>query len=149
MHQFEMIHYLVKMNYVYFHSAPCSLIFLFLKLEIAFGFHIFTLIYNTSGFATTHLVVFQQNWSNNTLKYGLFQIFGKFSRIRKFFGLKPPSDQDGANKKKFGPIGPAVPVELGNIQTYRQTNSLTDWRFYRVIIVTVNTYSILLNCTAH
>ena len=25
-----------------------------------------------------------------------------------FFGLKPPCDQDGANKKKFSQIGPAV-----------------------------------------
>ena len=26
-----------------------------------------------------------------------------------FFGLKPPRDQDGANKKKFIQIGPAIP----------------------------------------
>ena len=31
------------------------------------------------------------------------------SRIRKFFSLKPPRDQDGANKKSFSQIGPAVP----------------------------------------
>ena len=58
----------------------------------------------------------------------LFRISGKTRhRIQNFFGLKPPRDQDGANKKKFSQIGPAVPEELGNIQTH--TDSLTDWRF--------------------
>ena len=53
---------------------------------------------------------FQRNWSNNTLKSGFFRISGKTgSRIRNFFGLKPPRDQDGANKKKFSQIGSAVP----------------------------------------
>ena len=32
----------------------------------------------------------------------------------EFFGLKPPRDQDGANKKKFSQIGPAVPEEIGD-----------------------------------
>ena len=53
---------------------------------------------------------FQPNWSNNTLKSGFFRISGKTgSRIRNFFVLKPSRDQDGANKKRFGQIGPAVP----------------------------------------
>ena len=43
----------------------------------------------------------------------------------EFFGLKPPRDQDGANKKKFSKIGPAVPEELGNKQTDTHTDSLT------------------------
>ena len=33
-----------------------------------------------------------------------------------FFGLKPSRDQDGANKKKFSQIGPAVPEEIGRKQ---------------------------------
>ena len=39
----------------------------------------------------------------------------------KFFGLKPPRDQDGANKKKFSKIGPAVPELLRDTQTDRHT----------------------------
>ena len=63
---------------------------------------------------------FQPNWSNNTLKSGFFRISGKTgSRIRNFFGLKPSRDQDGANKKKFSQIGPAVPEEIGHRQTDR------------------------------
>ena len=66
---------------------------------------------------------FQTNWSNNTLKSGFFRIFGKTgSRIRNFFGLKPSPDQDGANKKKFSQIGPAVPELLRDTQTYRHTD---------------------------
>ena len=49
-----------------------------------------------------------KNWSNNTLKTG--------SQIRNFFGLKPSPDQDGANKKKFSQIGPAVPEEIEDKQ---------------------------------
>ena len=61
--------------------------------------------------------------SNNTLKTGFFRISGKSgSRIRIFFGLKPSRDQDGANKKKFSQIGPAVPEEIGNKQTNTQTS---------------------------
>ena len=48
----------------------------------------------------------------------LFQISGKTeSRIRNFFSLKPPCGQDGANKKKFSQIGPAVPEFLRDTQT--------------------------------
>ena len=66
---------------------------------------------------------FQPNWSNNTLKSGFFRISGKSgSRIRNFFGLKPSRDQDGANKKKFSQIGPAVPEEIGRKQTDTQTS---------------------------
>ena len=47
-----------------------------------------------------------------------FRIFGKTgSRIRNFFGLKPSRGQDGANKKKFSQIGPAVLEEIGHKQT--------------------------------
>ena len=66
---------------------------------------------------------FQPNRSNNTLKTGFFRISGKSgSRIRIFFGLKPSRDQDGANKKKFSQIGPAVPEEIGHKQTRTQTS---------------------------
>ena len=66
---------------------------------------------------------FQPNWSNNTLKSGFFRFFGKTgSWIRNFFGLKPSRDQDGANKKKFSQIGPAVPEEIEDKQTYKHAN---------------------------
>ena len=66
---------------------------------------------------------FQPNRSNNTLKTGFFRISGKSgSRIRIFFGLKPSRDQDGANKKKFSQIGPAVPEEIGRKQANTQTS---------------------------
>ena len=66
---------------------------------------------------------FQPNRSNITLKTGFFRISGKSgSRIRNFFGLKPSRDQDGANKKKFSQIGPAVPEEIGHKQTRKQTS---------------------------
>jgi len=66
---------------------------------------------------------FQPNWSKNTLKSGFFWISGKSgSWIRNFFGLKPSRDQDGAKKKKFSQIGPAVPEEIGNIQASKQTS---------------------------
>ena len=55
----------------------------------------------------------------------LFRISRKTGhRIRNFFGLKPPRDQDGANKKKFSQIGPAVPELLRHRQTDRQTKTL-------------------------
>ena len=38
------------------------------------------------------------------------------------FGLKPSRDQDGANKKKFSQIGPAVPEEIGHKQAYTHAN---------------------------
>ena len=38
-----------------------------------------------------------------------------------FFGLKPPCDEDGANKKKFSQIGPAVPELLRDKRTDRHT----------------------------
>ena len=47
-----------------------------------------------------------------------FRIFGKTGpRIRNFFSLKPSRDQDGANKKKFSQIGPAVQEEIGRKHT--------------------------------
>ena len=46
-------------------------------------------------------------------KIRVFPDFRKI-RIRNFFGLKPSRDQDGANKKKFSQIGPAVPEEIGH-----------------------------------
>ena len=52
----------------------------------------------------------------------VFRIFGKTGpRIRNFFSLKPPRDQDGA-KKKFSQIGPAVPELLRDTQTDRETD---------------------------
>ena len=56
-----------------------------------------------------------------------FRIFGKTGpRIRNFFSLKPPRDQDGANKKRFSQIGPAVPELLRDTQTdiHTDKNSL-------------------------
>ena len=41
------------------------------------------------------------------------------SRIQNFFGLKPSRDQDGANKKKFSQIGPAVPEEIDHKQAHK------------------------------
>ena len=40
----------------------------------------------------------------------------------EFFGLKPSRGQDGANKKKFSQIVPAVPEEIGHKHTYKQTS---------------------------
>ena len=52
-----------------------------------------------------------------------FRIFGKTGpRIRNFFSLKPSRDQDGANKKRFSQIGPAVPELLRDTQTDRHTD---------------------------
>ena len=52
-----------------------------------------------------------------------FRISGKTgSQTRNFFDLKPSRDQDGANKKKFSQIGPAVPELLSHRQTDRQTD---------------------------
>ena len=52
-----------------------------------------------------------------------FRIFGKTgSRIRNFFSLKPSRDQDGANKKKFSQIGPAVPEEIGRKQASKHAS---------------------------
>ena len=48
------------------------------------------------------------------------------SRIQKFFGLKPPRDQDGANKKKFSQIGPAVPEEIGRKHTNTHASKQTS-----------------------
>jgi len=71
---------------------------------------------------------FQPNWSKNTLKSGFFRISGKSgSRIRNFFGLKPSRDQDGANKKKFSQIGPAVPELLRDRQTDTQTDKTPNY----------------------
>ena len=64
----------------------------------------------------------QPNWSNNTPKSGFFRISGKTgSRIRNFFGLKPPCDQDGANKKSLSKsVQPFRSYEGSYIHTYRQ-----------------------------
>ena len=66
---------------------------------------------------------FQTNRSNDTLKSGFFgftENLDPWSGI--FFGLKPSRDQDGANKKKFSQIGPAVPEEIGHKHTNKQTS---------------------------
>ena len=73
---------------------------------------------------------FQPNWSNNTLKSGFFRIYGKTgSRIWNFFGLKPPCDQDEANKKKFIQIGPAVLELWGKLHTYIHTDRQRSYYF--------------------
>ena len=67
-----------------------------------FYIFIILILFITSGFATKHVVIFQPNWSNNTLKSGFLPDFRK-NQIPdpEFFGLKPPLDQDGANKKSL------------------------------------------------
>ena len=81
---------------------------------------------------------FQPNWSNNTLKSGFFQISGKTgSRIRNFFCLKSLCNLDGANKRKFSQIGPAVPELLSLTQTDRQTDRQRSY-YFRVRIFQVN-----------
>ena len=68
-----------------------------------------------------------------------FRIFGKTRpRIRIFFGLKPPRDQYGANKKKFSQIGPAVPELLRD----RQTNTQTDNNPYYFVVLISQLYVI-------
>ena len=56
-------------------------------------------------------------------KYPKIRVFPDFQKIRipdpDLFSLKPSRDQDGANKKKFSQIGPAVPELLSFRQTYR------------------------------
>ena len=47
------------------------------------------------------------------------------SRIQNFFGLKPKLAQDGAKKKNFSQIGPAVPEEIGRKHT-QKTNKQTS-----------------------
>ena len=63
-----------------------------------------------------------------------FRIFGKTGpRIRNFFTLKPSLDQDGANKKRFSQISPAVPELLSfrqtHIHTDRQTKTLNTFYY--------------------
>ena len=59
-----------------------------------------------------------------TTKNGIFfRIYRKTgSQTRNFFDLKPSPNQDGANKKKFSQIGPAVPELLRDRQTNRHTD---------------------------
>ena len=56
------------------------------------------------------------------------RVFPDFRRTReriwKMFSLKPSRDQDGANRKKFSQIGPAVPEEIGREHTYTHANIL-------------------------
>ena len=55
----------------------------------------------------------------------VFRIFRKTRpRIRNLFSLKPSRDQDGANKKRFSQIGPAVPELLSFRQRDRQKRLL-------------------------
>ena len=56
-------------------------------------------------------------------------IFPDFRKNRipdpEFLGQKPSRDQDGANKKKFSQIGPAVPELLAtDRQTYKDPTTL-------------------------
>ena len=50
-----------------------------------------------------------------------------FPGIRNFLNLKPSRDQDGANKKKFSQIGPAVPELLRDRQTDTQTDKTPNY----------------------
>ena len=49
------------------------------------------------------------------------RIFGKPDPRSWIFGLKPSQEQNGANKKKFSQIGPAIPELLKDTYTLRQT----------------------------
>ena len=40
----------------------------------------------------------------------------------EFFGQKPTPDQDGADKKKFSQIGPAIPQEVTSTHAHTQTS---------------------------
>ena len=59
-------------------------------------------------------------------KHPKIRVFPDFRKIQipdpDFFGLKPSRDQDGANKKKYSQIGPAVPEKIGRKQASKQTN---------------------------
>ena len=54
--------------------------------------------------------------STNIFKIFKIRVFPDFRKNQipdpEFFGLKPSHDQDGANKKKFSQIGPAVPEDI-------------------------------------
>ena len=75
---------------------------------------------------------FLQKYFKISRQNRFFRIFGKTgSRIRNFFGLKPSRDQDGANKKRFSQIGPAVPELLSNRQTDKNA-------YYFVVLIAEN-----------
>ena len=71
---------------------------------------------------TSYHTTFHQNLSIN-VKFFIIILGGN-----QFFDLKPPHDQEEANKKKFSQIGPSVPELLRDkqthIHTYRQTKTL-------------------------
>ena len=75
--------------------------------------------------------------STNILKIFKIRVFpekpdpGSGSGI--FFGLKPSRDQDGANKKKFSQIGPAVQEEIGHIHTNIVLLYIEDYRIYKYL----------------
>ena len=64
--------------------------------------------------------------STNIFKIFKIRVFPDFRKNwipdLKFFGQKSPPDQDGAYKKKFSQIGPAVPEEIGHKHTRTQTS---------------------------
>ena len=51
----------------------------------------------------------------------------------------------GIIPQNFSLLGFAVSEELGNKQTNTQTHSLTDWRFYRVILITYLYLTVKIN----
>ena len=51
----------------------------------------------------------------------------------------------GIIPQNFSSLGFAVSEELGNKQTNTQTHSLTDWRFYRVILITYLYLTVKIN----
>ena len=76
------------------------------------------------------MIILAGNW--------FFQIFGKTGpRIQNLFCLKPSPGQYGANKKKFGQIGPSVPKLLRDTQTDRHTDK-NPYNF--VVLINVISY---------
>ena len=57
------------------------------------------------------------------------------SRIRITFRVKTTPGQDGANKKKFSQIGPAVPEEIGHEQTNKQTNIVLLYKRDNIVLI--------------
>ena len=55
-------------------------------------------------------------------KFLFLDFLKNWIRDPDFFGLKPPCDQDGANKKRLSQISPAVMEEIGCKHTYMLAN---------------------------
>ena len=99
-----------------------------------------------------HPFLSYDRFCNYSEKYQYFQNFqnlgfsGKTGyRIRNFFGLKPKLAQDGANKKNFSQIGPAVPEEIGRKQTNIVLLYIEDIYIYVYTYNFIITYQLTLS----